>query len=229
MKTVFWLLLLAACTGKAHAQTEEYEKFLQKLPSDSLVADSTVIGYNDFWKSFFGKDRDSVIAKSNEFKIFEKSFGGGYKRPDTRPYLNRKLYLGVTEIGESHSKDANGVIGFAQCVAGKPHIFYAVRSDPRICSEAFVFFREHEYAHFKLGHSGCGAESDVVDSHKKELAADLEAAKTILGFEDGYRIIDYIVATFSTMNLPASRWHPGSQDRILNLFMQLNSEVLNLK
>jgi hypothetical protein len=212
---------------------QNYIKFIEQLPVDAIAVDSETVAYNQFWKRFLSVKSDSVIKEVRAIKSFSKTksynrnFRPGYFPPDTKPFFNRKLYLGSVLIVERQNSEANGVIGMTKCIEGKPFIYYDTRINKKISSEVIVFFREHEYAHFKLGHSGCGLSSDVLDRHKKELAADLEAAKTILAFKDGLRILDFVVATLSVMNENQDFYHPSSKERIDNLYKGLSEQVEN--
>lgn len=215
-RKVIFVLILVINFQYSHGQERVYDYFIKDLPIDSTFIDDYIISYNNYWEKFVNVSQRQVLKKGKEFGI-TKSAMDNYKRPDLSPFLSRKFFLGSRIILEKQSKEANRVIGFAKCIEGVPTIVFASKQSPKICMEAFVFFREHEFAHLKLGHAGCGVSSNVFDSHQKEKDADVEAMKTILTLPDGYRIIDFIIATFYTLNLDADQYHPSSYDRIQNL------------
>lgn len=218
-KLIFIALILLP--GFCQSQVGKYEDFFNHLPTDTTFVDSGTIKYNEYWKTFVNIEENVLLNERKIFAKANKSLGSIdiYKRPDLSPLLSRKLYFNQKEIVEKKSKEANNIIGFTKCDSGNPVIIYAEKESPTICMEAFVFFREHEYAHFKLGHAGCGLTSDVFDNHRKELEADLEARNTILNYSEGYRIIDFIIATFSALNLKQDQYHPSSIKRIQNLIL----------
>ncbi|MFC5190440.1 hypothetical protein ACFPIK_01575 [Algoriphagus aquatilis] len=229
MRIVLIIFFYLICLKPVLAQTEDYSIFLNALEiSENISIDSSVIEHNTFWKKFINVNRDTVIFSNKKSGMFESIFKN-YKRPDTRPYFERKLMIGNKLVEERRTRDANNIIGFAQCVNGTPFIFFAFKENPSISSEAIVFFREHEFAHFKLGHSGCGVDSSFKDSHSQELEADLEAAITILNFPEGTRIIDFVIATFYTLNEKQSRSHPSSYARAASLLRNLNTNKLKYK
>ena len=217
LKKIFLIIVLFVFSSNSYCQIEKYQDYFEKLQVDSTMIDTNTVNYNSFWVEVLGVKEKRVIKSVNKIYKVNKNFLDVYKRPDLSPLLNRKLMLGDVEIFEKKSRDANEVIGYAQCQSGKPVITFAAKLSSKICMEAFVFFREHEYAHFKLGHSGCGITSNVFDSHLKELAADLDARNTILNFKDGIRIIDYMISAFTALDYSQDQYLPSSKDRVKNL------------
>jgi hypothetical protein len=223
MRFVFLLFIYTCFTQTVLAQNEDYVEFLKRLKViESVSIDSNIIEYNRFWKSFVTISRDSVISSNRGSGMF-KSLFDDYRRPNTKPFFDKKFRIGDLVVEEHRSKEANDCIGFAKCIDGVPNIFFSFNESPSICSEALVFFREHEFAHFKLGHAGCGIDGPYKDSHGREFDADLEAAKSILVFSEGSRIIDFVIATLFTLNERQSRSHPSSFARAANLLKGLNT------
>jgi len=220
MLKIYCLIFAQLLCIIAKSQYTDYDDFFKSLKIDSSSVAIDSLEYDVFWKSFLSAKRDSVIQKVNEYGFIKnRSITDPYQRPQTKPFLSRTLKLNGVEVIELKSKEANGRVGFTKCVSSVPHIIYSQRKDPRISIESFVFFREHEYGHFKLGHSGCGVGSTIIDNYEKEFEADMEACKTILIIHaDGIRIMDFVVSTFLVMNTNPSRTHPASQERAFRLW-----------
>lgn len=140
-----------------------------------------------------------------------------YRRIDFRTFLDRKFVYEAKAVEECASRKVRGSVAIARCVNNIPFIYYSDPYDPTIREESFVFFREHEFAHFKLGHEGCGGKSLEIDSYKREYAADLLAGQEILRYDDGERIIDFVIGTFIGMNRKQDATHPSTISRAMYL------------
>lgn len=92
--------------------------------------------------------------------------------------------LGGTGIAEVYGVgEVNGKIAEPGCAKGNiPLIRYARDNANRVDPVIFVFFREHEFAHFLRGHVRCENDAPVwIGSAKlRELDADCEAARLLI-------------------------------------------------
>lgn len=137
-----------------------------------------------------------------------------YRPPDVSQIINRPLTYEGQEIIEEEHRKANGRIGWATCEEGRYKIYYAKKKDRRISPECFVFFREHEFAHIKLGHVSCDRQSSVPTLQQREIEADCEAVRALVAFgHDGVGVIYQAVGTLRGMNYGRAATHPASVDR----------------
>lgn len=108
--------------------------------------------------------------------------------------------------------------GLASCKgAGKsyPVIYFSNRNNIYNSKYVYVFFREHEFAHFTLSHINC---PHIRRKNRAlELAADCQAARILRSYgETGDKIVLGVAATFQALEhlekKPPS-YYPSNQER----------------
>lgn len=196
------LLILIFISTLSNAQDEAVSAFFESLPEDHKKIREINQSPDLVWRSFL-KTRN---RKKNLFL------------PNVGDMLNRRLVFNNDTIQEKKNRYANRRIGFATCDGEKPVIWYAARIDGRIIDSNFVFFREHEFAHIKLGHIQCKLNDNRPVIRQREMDADCEAVRTLLQFgEDGRNVINQAIGTLLGINQRSSSTHPSSTDRVDNL------------
>lgn len=190
------------CNSSAsEGDIKELSTFLNNLPKASAALPiKSVSNEERYW---------------NNFLRYKKPINLLFDPLDIRPFLQRELIFSGFKIREVTHSRANGRIGFTTCDGGAPLIIYPSTADPRIDQVNFTFFREHEFAHIKLGHIKCNTGSSSPQLQQLELDADCEAARTLelINKDDGTRIIERAIGTFRGMQLSATSTHPSSNQR----------------
>ena len=229
------LFLISCERERKHPVVSILEHYESMPYSEDELSDS-LFYEDDLWESFLDIERseqDSIfniyeyqsyqvyVALQNptewdramrNFEIVEKSL---INWPKIDKILKRALKVDNEVISEEKHPRAKS--GLASCTGNQRKIYFTDRINPYTASLSYVFFREHEYAHHKLGHVSCSSSKDQ-SSKEKEFAADCEAVKTLLKFGvEGRRIVDVAAGTFIGLNKD-SQDHGHSMERALNLF-----------
>lgn len=207
----------AAATARAVAEVDSIlVRFYARLPvGPAYGAAEAPADYGPFWSEFLEKEDDQPLVEA-----FLAIFAKKIRRPDVDSILQRSLSTKGIPILESKSDNANGQLGLAECEGGRPVIWYAQRPDKKISALAMVFFREHEFAHHKLGHVVCspGKPPKYLRGPAIELAADCEAAATLDSFPVGPRVVDHAAGTLRHMFGGGGGTHPAARERADTLY-----------
>lgn len=147
--------------------------------------------------------------------------------PRLEAILNRSLPFEL----KTHDS-VNKIIGEATCTPKDVRVV-VVAKDPnpkyRLNPYGFVFFREHEVAHFERGHIRClqgqpvrvdetGQPIRTREEHwSQEFDADCAAASVITSFPDGGRVLDRAWSNLGALPLHESDTHPAPQERAKRL------------
>ncbi len=139
--------------------------------------------------------------------------------PQLGAIANRELRFGDHIVSVKNHTDVSESIGVAECEGAAPIILLAPRAPQPISNAAMMFFREHEMAHHVLRHIDCSRGQSVRSGGpEQEIQADCEAAKTLVMFPDGDRVVDIVFGHFWTWNQSGSVTHPSSRARASALF-----------
>jgi hypothetical protein len=138
--------------------------------------------------------------------------------PKIRDALFRPLEIDGREVRVRITDSVNGKIGRATCDGRDPVIHLAAepRKKLRINPYAFLFFREHEFAHVANEHVDCDAGRGHPKedwSKKQEFEADCAAARLLISFTDGQRIFDRAWAILNGIPSGPSPTHALPKER----------------
>lgn len=138
--------------------------------------------------------------------------------PKIRDALFRRLEIDGREVRVRITDSVNGKIGRATCADGDPVIHMAAEPSKklRINPYAFLFFREHEFAHVANEHVDCDAGRGYPEedwSKKQEFEADCAAARLLISFTDGQRIFDRAWAILDGIPSGPSATHALPKER----------------
>lgn len=202
---LIWIMLLLSSWKSdstiAPNQDEVIDQFFNSLPTKTDTANVDPLGVSD---------GDEVWR---EFIAYEGGKALNYLPPNVESFINRKLVWNNDTIAEIRHPYANERIGYVTCEKGKPVILYAIKIDNRITPGNFTFFREHEYAHIRLGHASCNPRTQDVAGRQREFDADCEAVKYLENSEDGRRVIDRAIGTLLGINKKKTKTHPSTRER----------------
>jgi hypothetical protein len=136
--------------------------------------------------------------------------------PDIEKILMRPLIHDGDTVHVVVDRRANDIIGLATCAQGGYAIVLGARPNSkfRLNPYAFLFFREHEFAHITKGHIVCqNGRLKRTGGKEQELEADCEAVRVLLEYPSGGRVIDRAWSVMDGMPGGDTPTHPAPRVR----------------
>jgi hypothetical protein len=163
---------------------------------------------------------DALLTKDQRTEL--DRYGALPGAPPIKALLVERLLLDPTSgvvVEELPLRDVGRNIGRAECNGSSPVIHYANPPDDRLSSYGLLYFREHELAHHRKNHRGCGlGPPSTKTPSDQELEADCLAALTLRGRPGGEMVLMAGVAHLLQIKDDAVSTRPSSGRRVLEIF-----------
>jgi hypothetical protein len=142
---------------------------------------------------------------------------------DIAPMLTMKLYHNESEIIVEKHPYANRRGAIAECVGNQQKIFLPLVVNKKSSPYAPVFFKFHEYAHIKLGHTPCSGKKIL--NINDEISADCLASQILIDNfgKDGQIISHHMAGIFIALNNSRNGNHPSTYQRGISLIQHKES------
>lgn len=134
--------------------------------------------------------------------------------PEVSEILNRVLVARGQPVYAVSAPSANSSWGEAVCRGKRQVVLLALKPQQRLSDYTMLFIREHEIAHHELGHVNCAiGKTRRSGGPQEEHDADCAAARALLHFRAGSRVLDRSWANFSYLRIGRTPTHPSTQAR----------------